>query len=96
MLVETIPIEDIAANLQINKHKVKSLVKKHSIPYIKIGHKWRVEQESYLLLLEKLRCHSGYTSGEMSGTSKVKFTSETTASPLDKLRTVIQSAKQKK
>jgi len=54
-LHNTESIDVVAGSLQTSVGKVKKLMKLHKIPYIKVGHQWRLEQKSYEKFLRKLR-----------------------------------------
>ena len=71
---------------------------KHNVPYIKVGHQWRVEQESYELFMEKLQCHSSFTQEKTVsfGGSEVKYTSEINTSQFVKAQNVLRNEMQKK
>ena len=54
-LFKTHSVDDIAISLQSSNGKIKKLLKLHDVPYIKVGHQWRVRQESYELFIDKLK-----------------------------------------
>ncbi len=71
---------------------------KHNVPYIKVGHQWRVEQESYELFMEKLQCHSFSTDDRTVniGGSRVEYTTQTNTSQFDKAQSALRNEMQRK
>ena len=97
-LFNTHSIDEVAYSLQTSVGKVKKLMLKHNIPYLKVGHQWRFEQESYEQLLEKLKCHSFSLDEPIvnTGGSKVEFTSQTNISQFDKAQSALRNGMQRK
>ena len=97
-LFSTHSVDHIAGSLQTSVGKLKKLINKNGIPYIKVGHQWRLEQESYEHLMEKLTCHSFYTGDRTANTggSKVEFTSQTNISQFEKAQSALRNGMQRK
>ena len=97
-LFSTHSVDNIAGSLQTSVGKVKKLINKNNIPYLKVGHQWRLEQESYEQLMEKLTCHSFSLDEPIvnTGGSKVEFTSQTNISQFDKAQSALRNGMQRK
>ena len=97
-LFNTHSIDSVAGSLQTSVGKIKKLILKHNVPYIKVGHQWRVEHGQYRLLMEKLQCHSFSLDEPIvnTGGSKVEFTSQTNISQFDKAQSALRNGMQRK
>ena len=97
-LFSTHSVDNIAGSLQTSVGKVKKLINKNNIPYLKVGHQWRLEQESYEQLMEKLTCHSFSIDDQTVsiGGSRVEYTTQTNISQFDKAQNVLRNEMQRK
>ena len=91
-LFSTHSVDHIAGSLQTSVGKLKKLINKNGIPYIKVGHQWRLEQESYEHLMEKLTCHSTYIQETTlnTGGSQVEYISVKNTSQFAKAQDVLR------
>ena len=97
-LFSTHSVDHIAGSLQTSVGKLKKLINKNGIPYIKVGHQWRLEQESYEHLMEKLTCHSFSIDVPIVNTGgyEVKYTTQTSTSQFAKAQNVLRNEMQRK